>query len=289
VSSLLTILSLKDDAMRSFHLLQIAMVWYSIVGLPVYSATTGGLNASIIETNLDCILNASGKFDGREQIERIVSFGDQSVPILTNRLAELRQRTNYRSCIVRCLCAIKTDASLRPVRDLLEDSSLDHQLLTAQQAAWESEISLMCQDLVTAIHLYPTNREEEVLVALIRLSNPAFGKMVGYYASERLGQMIRRKPSFAGVIVASLDDREDHEWFSYHLGDILAQESGHAFRWGIFGPHQGTDRVAQRNSIWRDWWRRNKDKSIAEWLEDAQRVSATIPVAYTATNNVGKH
>jgi len=141
---------------------------------------------------------------------------------------------------------------------------------------------------VTAIRLYPTNREDEVLAALIRLSNPAFGKMVGYEATERLGQMIRRKPSVAGLIVTSLNDNEDHEWFSYHLGDILAQESGHAFRWGIFGPPQGGDRVALRNSIWRDWWKRNKDKSIAEWLEDAKRVSATIPVAYTPANAAAK-
>jgi hypothetical protein len=266
---------LHDPFMKALRpRMVLVLLCYFIAGVRAYPATTNDLSSITVQTNVDGLLNARGKVNWLPMVERIVAFGDRAVPILTNRLANTNVPRNMRFCIVMCLCRINTDASLKPVRDILRNSSRDQELLAANQAPRESATSLWCEDLTRAIREYPTNREAEVLPSLIRLSDPAFGGMVGYYATERLREMIRRQPSVAGVIVASLDDRPERELFSGNLGEILALESGHHTRWGVFGHSDPKNMVAKRNSIWRDWWKRNKDKSIAEWLAEAEVVPA---------------
>jgi beta-lactamase regulating signal transducer with metallopeptidase domain len=234
------------------------------VSVPAF--TNGGASSNVIAADVDEIVNARGKYDAEPTIQRIVSYGDAAVPILTNGLANTNMSDSYKFALVRCLCRIGTETSLKPVREILQNSPRG-------------------QTLWTAIREYPTNRDVEVLPQLIRLEDPASEPLATFWATERLREMIRRQPSVAGVIIASLDDDEKRWQFSWNLGNIIAEESGHANRWGIFGSSDPNTQVAQRNSIWRAWWERNKNKSIEEWKAEALVISATIPMHITAPTN----
>jgi hypothetical protein len=233
--------------------------------------TTDDVNSNTIATDVDYLLNPPFKADLQPVIQRIVSYGDGAVPILTRRLENKSELKPFHADpLIICLCRIGTDASLKPIQEILKNPSQSLDLSTVQG-----------QELVAAIREYPTNREAEVLPQLIRLTDPPYSGMVSYTATERLREMIRRQPTVAGVIVASLDDDPKREKYSWNLGDILALESGHYARWGVFAPGPYTNLVALRNSIWRDWWERNKNKSIAEWKAEASVISATIPMEET--------
>ncbi len=271
--------------MKPLHL-AITLVSWSLA-----LSTTAALDAPApanIAAQVDRLLNARGKVNAPPLISNIVSLGDAAVSVLTQRLESATNRMSIHWAVT-CLCRVGSDAALQPVRALLRDTNRYHLLTTVNQAASENEATRWGLSLTTAIREYPIQLEAEIVSDLIRLSDPAFGGMVHYYATERLREMIRRQPAVAGAIIAALDDRPEREEFSWNLGEILAAESGHANRWGVFGgPTDWPTLAARRNRIWREWWIRNKDRTLAEWRAEAEVISATIPQTISATNAVAK-
>jgi len=207
-----------------------------------------------IAADVDRLWHPSFKIDWEPIVERVVVCGDRAVPILTNRLAKgIEGESMY---LLTCLCRIDSDASLKPVREILQDYSRDSELM-ARPVPDSAYTMWRCSEVTIAIREYPTNREIEILPHLIHYSDNSFAGFP-FEACDRLRVMIHRNPTTVGVMIASLDD--NREQFSYNLGDILNRQLGNPFRWppGLVtdSPHNAG---ARYNSFWRDWWKQNKD------------------------------
>jgi hypothetical protein len=178
------------------------------------------------------------------RIDEVASFGEAAVP----SVLKTYEQTDDDACwpLVACLCQIQTDASLGFVQGILRE----------HKKRWATS---------AAIRYYPLLREDDISEILIGLVGV---KAVGYDATERLKEMIDRKPSRAGLLVSALKDDKTQESYTYELGEILAFVSGYSHTWCVWVP-PGRDPVAFRNEFWREWWKRNKDKDVFGWLVEA--------------------
>jgi len=248
--------------------LVIGLICFCYSGICVATDKVANKNAAsnTIALEVDNLLNAHGKVNWVPMVELIVSYGDQAVPILTNRLVLGNDDGRFQFCLVSALCKIDTDASLKPIRGLLQDSSLDQEIITNRMSR-EHGIFNRYQELETAIREYPKNREMEILPQLIHYSDFSFS-ILSFWSCDRLRVMIHRHPAVVGAMIASLDDKRDQ--FSYNLGDILNRELGNPFRWPPGSVSDTPQNAAARyNSFWRDWWQQNKDNYKGETMTNS--------------------
>ena len=216
-----------------------------------------------IAADVDRLWRPSFKIDWEPIVDRVVVCGDRAVPILTNRLADRDEGTHQYLLI--CLCRINTDVSLKPVREILGDYSLDEEIRT-NRMSHERGIYAGYDDKMNAIREYPTNHETKILPQLIHYSDYSYSG-ISFWACDRLRKMIHREPTVVGVMIASLDD--NREEFSLNLGDILNRELGNPFRWppgSVSDTPQNS--TARYNSFWHDWWEQNKAKYMSDSLSN---------------------
>ena len=198
-----------------------------------------------IEQAIDQMLAGPGhKVEMQPLIDRIASFREAAVPSLIQRY----EKTDDDRCwpLMSCMCQIGTDTSLNFVR----------QVLSEHKKKWATS---------RAIKDYPISKEDDIAPELIDLVGV---REQSYDAVERLKKMIDRKPSRAGQLVGALRDDHSLEAYEYELGEILAFVSGYSHTWCV-GVPPGQDAVAYRNNFWREWWARNKDNGVFEWLQEA--------------------
>lgn len=237
----------KHNMTRIFSILVFTVTFF-ITNLLSCSAQSQSVDANEIRDAIDLVIfSTNTKIDYREEqryINKVVSYGDAAVPFLMQKLEETKDEKSWG--IIRCLCEISSEASLKFVREILQK----HARRDATTAA---------------IRLYPIPREDEITTLLIELEKVQKQR---WDASERLRYMIYRKPSRAGILVAALKDVQELYEFDGRLWDILAEVSGYSHTWGIPIPNGEKPQVFF-NNFWREWWKRNENKDIFGWLVEA--------------------
>jgi hypothetical protein len=210
-----------------------------------------------LTADVDELWHPGFKLNWEPIVKRVAAYSNSAVPIITNRLSDNSGSHTY---LLRCLIQINTDASLKPVREILQDASLDGELMTTNRNSQERAIFSLYMDKQIIIHDYPANREMEIVPQLIHYSDYDFAG-ISFDSRERLRLMIHRHPSVVGRIIASLDDKR--EQFSCSLGDIIDMEFGHPFRWPPGSITDSPQNAAARyNSFWRGWWEQNKNQFV---------------------------
>ncbi|MBC8869321.1 MAG: hypothetical protein H8E44_07875 [Planctomycetes bacterium] len=198
-----------------------------------------------IEQAIDHMLSGLGhKTVMQARIDAVVGFGEDAVPLLMKRYGMTDDDRSWP--LVSSLCQIATPTAREFVRQILTD----HRERRAT---------------ITVIRDYPVEHEGDIVGLLIELLHV---RRQQYDASERLKEIIQRKPARAGELVQALEDEAESEGFSYQLGEILAFVSGYSHTWCVSIP-PGEDVVVFRNGFWRDWWSRNRYKDVFGWLVEA--------------------
>lgn len=205
----------------------------------IFSTQPQLTNTNEIENAIVEVLAVTNtKTDYREEqkrINKVVSYGNAAVPFLIQTLKKVEDRKSWN--IIKCLCEISSEDSLKFVREILQEH--------------------IGRDATTAsIRNYPVQREDEIITLLIELLKVQEQR---WDASERLREMIYRKPSRAGILVETLKDGHSYKEFDYQLWDILAWVSSYHHDWGASSLVSG-------NNFWREWWSRNRDKDVFGWL-----------------------
>ncbi len=224
-------------------LLSISMIIvYAINAFTLLAHSQDIVNETEINKAIDYMLDGLGqKIDMQPRINEVVKYGNPAVPLLIKKYKELEDRKCWQ--IISCLCKISSGSSLEFIRKILKE----------HRKRW----STSC-----AISNYPINKENEIIQILIDLVKD---KIYTYDASERLKEIIVRNPKASGDLVAALKD-DDNLWeYYYNLGEILAWVSGYSNTWVVWVP-AGENPTTFRNKFWREWWNRNKEKEVFEWL-----------------------
>ncbi len=187
-------------------------------------------------------------------IDGVVKYGDAIVPLLIEKYKVLEDEKCY--LMITCLCKISSERALKFVRQVIQEH--------------DKRLSVGC-----AIREYPHEREDDIIQSLIELLNVEY---VEYYASERLEKMIIRNSCRAVFLINALDDKKTVE-YNGKLGNILGLVSGYRQTETSYTP-PGQDQVLFYNKFWRDWWNRNRDKEVFEWLIEAINTENVARKAY---------
>jgi len=205
-------------------------------------AQPGSEKHEAIEQAIEHMLSGHGhKVVMQPRIDAVASFGEDAVPLLVKRYETASDESS--SLLVSSLCQIASPNALSFVRQILTDHAKP-------------------QSTANAIREYPIDHEDDIVGLLIELVRVQGQR---YDASERLKDMIQRKPSRAGELVQALEDQADSEGFSHQLGEILAFVSGYSHTWCVSIP-PGENAVVFRNEFWRNWWSRNRSEDVFGWL-----------------------
>lgn len=198
-----------------------------------------------IEASVDKMLSAMrGKFSLQPHVDRIVQHGDAGVPILIRKYGQVAE--DKRWALVACLCRLPAPDSRNFLIEVI-DKHVDR------------------RSTGYAIRHYPTQHDTEIVQTLIDLLPVQYH---GYTASERLRKTTFRNPSTAGNLVKALVDETAAQPKNRKLHDILAHVSGFAHSWPNRTP-DGRITPSSENSFWRDWWARNSEKAVFDWLIEA--------------------
>jgi hypothetical protein len=200
-----------------------------------------------IRAAIDESLNRVGRISDEQRFAPVMKFGAAAVPGVIERYAAVTGR--QRDSPVVLLCHLGTPEARKFLKKIVGEMG-------------------DARGMDSIFMRYPMEHFDEIMSEAVEVEGAG---IPCFFAGERAKEAVRRNPRLAGVIVAALKEQPPVEHYNFRIGSLLQEITGWS-AWQFDGRAEN-DRNQNLGGVifWRNWWSRNQDRTLYEWLVEAYR------------------